>query len=338
MNNLKTTILALCLTLTSFIPCFAQETEEADSSINVIAYFSKNDTTEYRETHLKYQIRDKDTIYQNAYYEDYALIVKDSTASDYTIECISKDFQLLTMEQSFGDKLTKIIWDITKNVPLLIKVDSLGSLKGIVNWKEYRDKVQPAFKVACEMLKGDLNENIINIPGLIVTFNQMTNTEEAIINATTITSKLFSLHGCSFSFGETKSKGETLGYPTDITAQTSVHETASKEGDPEIANAGDYDIQVVSQTKMPVTKLTDLGLDIAQQTMTETSASMIDEAKSKLKEEIKGLGDATITVNENYSYFVNGWPKYISEEKIFDINEAKVVTSFEIEWTNIRWQ
>ena len=249
MNNLKTTILALCLTLTSFIPCFAQETEEADSSINVIAYFSKNDTTEYRETHLKYQIRDNDTIYQNAYYEDYALIVKDSTASDYTIECISKDFQLLTMEQSFGDKLTKIIWDITKNVPLLIKVDSLGSLKGIVNWKEYRDKVQPAFKVACEMLKGDLNENIINIPGLIVTFNQMTNTEEAIINATTITSKLFSLHGCSFSFGETKSKGETLGYPTDITAQTSVHKTASKEGDPEIANAGDYDIQVVSQTK-----------------------------------------------------------------------------------------
>ena len=80
------------------------------------------------------------------------------------------------------------------------------------------------------------------------------------------------------------------------------------------------------------------NVEALQQTMTETSASMIDEAKSKLKEEIKGLGDATITVNENYSYFVNGWPKYISEEKIFDINEAKVVTSFEIEWTNIRWQ
>lgn len=338
MNNLKTTILALCLTLTSIIPCIAQNAEQTDSSINVIAYFSKNDTTEYRETHLKYKAIDNDTIYEYAYYEDYALVVKDSTATDYTLECISKDLQLLALEPTFSDKLTKIIWDITKNIPLLIKVDSLGSLIGIVNWKEYRDKAQPAFKVACEMLKGEIDENVINIPGLIVMFNQMTNTEEDIINATYVASKLFSLHGSSFTLGETKAKDETFGYPTDITAQSSVHETSSKEGDPEIFNEGDYDIQVVSQTKLPVSKLTDIGLDIAKQAMTDTSANIIDENKAKLKEELKELGDATITVNENYSYFVNGWPKYISEEKIIDINKGKVITSFDIEWTNIRWK
>ena len=338
MNNLKTTILALCLTLTSFIPCIAQETEEADSSINVIAFFCKNDTTTYRETHLKYQIVGNDTIYQNAFYEDYALIVKDSTATDYTIECISKDFQLLLLEPNFADKLSKMIWDITKNTPLLLKVDSLGSLKGIVNWKEYRNKVQPAFKVACEMLKSEYNENIVNFPRLIVSFNQMTDTEEAIINATAVTAKLFSLHGCSFAYGETKSNGETFGYPTDITVQTSVHETASKEGDLELCNEGDYDIQVVSKTKLPVTKLTNMGLDMAKQAMTETSAYMIDEVKDQVNEEAKELGEATITRNENYSYFVNGWPKNIGEEDIYDINQAKIVTSYEIQWTNFHWR
>ena len=338
MNNLKTTILALCLTLISIIPCNAKNEEQVDSSVNIIAYFSKNDTTQYRETHLKYKITDNDTIYEYAYYEDYALIVKDSTATDYTIECISKDFQFLTMEPSFSEKLSKIIWDITKNIPLIIKVDSLGSLMGIVNWKEYRDKTQPAFKVACEMLKGDFEDNIISVSGLITMFNSMTNTEEAIINATTITTKLFSLYGTTFTLGETKAKGETLGYPTDITAQTSVHNTSSKKGDSDLFYEGDYDIQTVSLTKMPLTKLTDIGLDMAKQTMTESSGSKIDEVKSQLLEETKGLGDATIIVNENYSYFLNGWPKYISEEKIISIPQGKVITSTEIDWTDFHWQ
>ena len=338
MNKLKTTILALCLTLTSIIPCIAQNAEQADSSVNVVAYFSNNDTTEYRETHMKYQIIENDTTYQSAYYEDYALVVRDSTAEGYTIECISKDFQLLTMEPGFSDKLTKIIWDVTKKIPMIIKVDSLGRVTGIDNWKEFRDKVQPAFKVACEMLKTDLNENIINVPGLITMFNSMTNSEEAIMNATTITTKLFSLHGTSFDLGETKVKGESLGYPTDITAHTSIHETSSKKGDPDVFYEGDYDIKTVSLTKMPFSKLADMGLDVAKQTMTDSSASKIDEAKSAIKEVFDDVKDVTITVNENYSYFLNGWPKYISEVKIVDLTKAISVTSTEIEWTNFHWQ
>ena len=338
MNNLKTTILALCLTLTSFIPCMAQETEKADSSVNVIAFFSKNDTTDYRESYLKYKVINNDTTISIGYSEDFRLIVRDSTATDYTIECISTDFQFLTDNPSFTDKLTKITWDVTKKVPMIFKVDSLGTLIEIVNWKEIRNTVQPAFKVACEMLKNEIDENVINIPALIVSFNTQTDSEQAIAENTLITSRLFALFGKSLTLGEIKAKDETLGHPTDVTFNTYIVESDSGEDDPELAYAGDYGIKTQSVTKLPATELTDLGLDAVKQTLTDESASKIENVKSEIKNAAKDFGEATITVNEEYSYFFNGWPKYFCEEKIVDITDAHVVSLMEIEWTRTHWK
>ena len=338
MNNLKTTILALCLTLTSFIPCIAQETEKADSSVNVIAFFSKNDTTDYRESYLKYKVINNDTTISIGYSEDFRLIVRDSTATDYTIECISTDFQFLTDNPSFTDKITKITWDVTKKVPMIFKVDSLGTLIEIVNWKEIRNTVQPAFKVACEMLKNEIDENVINIPALIVSFNTQTDSEQAIAENTLITSRLFALFGKSLTLGEIKAKDETLGHPTDVTFNTYIVESDSGEDDPELAYAGDYGIKTQSVTKLPATELTDLGLDAVKQTLTDESASKIENVKSEIKNAAKDFGEATITVNEEYSYFFNGWPKYFCEEKIVDITDAHVVSLMEIEWTRTHWK
>ena len=338
MNNLKTTILALCLTLTSFIPCMAQETEKADSSVNVIAFFSKNDTTDYRESYLKYKVINNDTTISIGYSEDFRLIVRDSTATDYTIECISTDFQFLTDNPSFTDKLTKITWDVTKKVPMIFKVDSLGTLIEIVNWKEIRNTVQPAFKVACEMLKNEIDENVINIPALIVSFNTQTDSEQAIAENTLITSRLFALFGKSLTLGEIKAKDETLGHPTDVTFNTYIVESDSGEDDPELAYAGDYGIKTQSVAKLPATELTDLGLDAVKQTLTDESASKIENVKSEIKNAAKDFGEATITVNEEYSYFFNGWPKYFCEEKIVDITDAHVVSLMEIEWTRTHWK
>ena len=338
MNNLKTKILALCLTLTSFIPCMSQETEKADSSVNVIAFFSKNDTTDYRESYLKYKVINNDTTISIGYSEDFRLIVRDSTATDYTIECISTDFQFLTDNPSFTDKLTKITWDVTKKVPMIFKVDSLGTLIEIVNWKEIRNTVQPAFKVACEMLKNEIDENVINIPALIVSFNTQTDSEQAIAENTLITSRLFALFGKSLTLGEIKAKDETLGHPTDVTFNTYIVESDSGEDDPELAYAGDYGIKTQSVTKLPATELTDLGLDAVKQTLTDESASKIENVKSEIKNAAKDFGEATITVNEEYSYFFNGWPKYFCEEKIVDITDAHVVSLMEIEWTRTHWK
>ena len=88
MNNLKTTILALCLTLTSIIPCIAQNAEQADSSINVIAYFSKNDTVTYKETNYNYKIVGNDTTIQSAISEEIMLIVIVGRSSDYNEFCV----------------------------------------------------------------------------------------------------------------------------------------------------------------------------------------------------------------------------------------------------------
>ena len=328
----------MCLTLTYFIPCIAQNTEKADSTINVVAYFSKNDTTDYKESYLKYKVVNNDTTVSIAYSEEFRLIVRDSTATDYTIECISTDFQFLTDTPSLTDRLVKITWDVTKKVPMIFKVDSLGTLKEIVNWKEIRNTVQPAFKVACEMLKNEIDENIINIPALIVSFNTQTNSEQAIAENTLITSRMFALFGNAFNIGENKAKDETFGHPTDVTINTYVVDSDSKEDDPEIAYAGDYGLKTQSVTKIPATELTNLGLDVMKQTLTDDSVSKFENVKSEINDAAKDFGEATITVNEEYSYFFNGWPKYICEEKNIDMNNAHVVSIMEIEWARTHWK
>lgn len=327
-------IFALLLTLVSFCPCFAEG--EEDNVVNVIAFFSKNDTTKYRETHVTYEIQGNDTIVKGGYAEDFMLVVRDSTATDYTIECTSTDFELLLMEPGISDKFTKLCWDVTKKVPMILKVDSLGALKEVVNWKEIRDVCQPAFKVACDMIKNEIDENIISIPGMIAMFNNLTNTEENIRKTTSI-SKMFSIYGFSFALGNNKDTSETLGHPTDVTFDVSVTESNSKE-DEELAYEGDYMIKTISVTKMPTTELVNIGLDLSKQTTTSIGSENIDKNKQAIDEAAKGFGDATITVNEFYSYFYNGWPKYIGEEKIVDFNAAKIITTSEIEWINFRWQ
>ena len=337
MRNLKTKILALYLILASAIPCIAQNAEQNDSLVNVIAFFSMNDTTEYRETHLEYKVQDNDTIFQHGYSEKFQLIVRDSTATDYTIECISNDFDYLSDDPDFADKLAKMTWDITKKTPLIIKVDSLGALVSIINWKEYRNAVQPAFKVACEMLKREIDENVINIPSLILMFNSKTNSEDVIAQNNSVT-KMFSNHGLMYKLGEKKVQTEFSGYPTEINGETYIIAKDSKDEDPEIAYAGDYGIKSVSVTKAPAAELSKKGLDLIKQTLTTQSISEIDKHKSDINEEVKKIGDVNIINEEHYAYFFNGWPKYIGSQKTVDIGISKNIKIEEIEWTRMHWK
>ena len=158
MNNLKTTFLTLCLSIASVIPCLAQNTEKADSIINVIAYFSKNDTVSYKETIFKCKITGNDTIVQSAVEQEYMLIVRDSTATEYTIECKDVDFHVLTDIPSYQDLLTRTIWEKTNHIPLIFKVDSLGAFKSITNWDEVR-AYQAAAAKKSDFERGELNKD-----------------------------------------------------------------------------------------------------------------------------------------------------------------------------------
>lgn len=335
MNKLKTTILALCLTLTSIIPCIAQNAEQADSSINVIAYFSKNDTVTYKETNYNYKIVGNDTTIQSAISEEIMLIVRDSTANDYTIEMKDVDFHVLTDIPSYQDLLTRTIWEKTKNIPLIFKVDSLGTFKGIVNWKDAKEELNTAIDIIVKTMMDDFGEQILSADGIRNLLHATFDSEEAYVNASPMLSKAFGLFGYSFNLGKSEAKGETMGYPTDITYATDVCTEDSKEGE-ELSYAGDYSFVSVSKTTIPATEAMKFGIGNVKQAYSEDITKNFDE--QKILEEAKGMKDLSITDNEVFSFFFNGWPKYYGEEKIVEFNNQKTITSTEIEWTNFHWQ
>lgn len=335
MNNLKTTILALCLTLTSIIPCIAQNAEQADSSINVIAYFSKNDTVTYKETNYNYKIVGNDTTIQSAVSEEIMLIVRDSTANDYTIEMKDVDFHVLTDIPSYQDLLTRTIWEKTKHIPLIFKVDSLGTFQGIVNWQEVKNELNTAIDIIVKTMIADFGEKFFSAEGLKNLLHTTFDSEEAYVNASPMLSKAFGLYGYSFTLGKSKAKGETMGYPTDITYATDICKEDSKE-DEELSYTGDYTFASVSKTTIPATAAMKLGLGNVKQTLSEDLTKNIDE--QKVLEEAKGMKNLSMTDNEVFSFFFNGWPKYYGEEKIVEFNDQKTITSTEIEWTDFHWQ
>ena len=263
------------------------------------------------------------------------LIVRDSTANDYTIEMKDVDFHVLTDIPSYQDLLTRTIWEKTKNIPLIFKVDSLGTFKGIVNWKEVKDELNNAIDIIVNTTMADFGEKIFSAEGLKKLLHATFDTEEAYVNASPMLSKAFGLFGYSFNLGKSEAKGETMGYPTDITYATDISKEDSKEGE-ELGYAGDYTFASVSKTTIPATEVMKLGYGDVKQTLSEDITKNFDE--QKILEVAKDMKDLFMTDNEIYSFFFNGWPKYYGEEKIVEFNNQKTVTSTEIEWTNFRWQ
>lgn len=335
MNNQKTTFLTLCLSIAFVIPCLAQNTEKADSIINVIAYFSKNDTVSYKETIFKCKITGNDTIVQSAVEQEYMLIVRDSTATEYTIECKDIDFHVLTDIPSYQDLLTRTIWEKTNHIPLIFKVDSLGTFKSITNWDEVRKDLNTCINTIAETMVADFGDKIFNAEGIKNMLHSTFDSEEAYVNASPMLSKLFGMYGYSLTLGKTKAKGETMGYPTDITCFTTINKEDSKE-DEEVAYAGDYSLVSVSKTVIPATDAMKLGIGNVKQTLSEDALKNIDE--QKIMEQAKNMKDLSRTDTEVYSYFFNGWPKHYGEEIIVEFNDQQTITSTEIEWSNYHWQ
>ena len=111
---------------------------QEDSTINVVAYFCKNDTMEYRMEELQQKICGNDTT-QNYYIsEDFRIIVRDSTSNGYKLEYSSLGNR--EMEGNRVDILNKTVLEkvaeLSDRQHVIFTVDELGNLQHIENWRE----------------------------------------------------------------------------------------------------------------------------------------------------------------------------------------------------------
>ena len=124
----------------------------ADSSIQVIGYWSKNDVQTYNVVNKKYKVHGEDTTDMETTKYQVDVKVLDSTATSYTIEWYYKNFDI-----SGSNRFTKSISSIFKDIKVVIRTSEMGAFQEVVNWKEVLDEVKKAFVLIRQQYKDTPN-------------------------------------------------------------------------------------------------------------------------------------------------------------------------------------
>lgn len=124
--------------------CIAQ-INHADSTVQVVGYWNKNERHSYSFRFEKFKVMDKDTtmIHDIRYNGD--LEVVDSTERSYTCNWKYKQYSFgnVTGRQIADNGISGLI-KLFENQTIKFETDENGSFRTLLNWEELRDKIRNA--------------------------------------------------------------------------------------------------------------------------------------------------------------------------------------------------
>ena len=330
----KNVLMTMSLVL-SFMTSYAQSQnlaqEEEDSTINVVAYFCKNDTMDYRVHELEQKIQGNDTTLLRYVSEDFRLIVRDSTSSGYKIEYYSLGNRELEGEQIdfFNKTVLEKMGELSDKVHVIFTIDELGNLQHIENWREIKNIMREGFKLFCDSLYANtpMLDSVMPRIRLEMSLSQHYSTEESIMKNFDELQLLFGIHGKAFTIGKHETKDDS-GYP-------SVTNTVASYGsfDEEDEIEGDY--YVGGQTTLTIP-----AEDVATLVGGQLSGILSDDALKQMQEanHDSKFEDVNLTILEAFFYFYNGWPCDMSKRTIVTTNGYERITTKHVGWLSRRWQ
>ena len=164
-----------------------------DSTVQVIGYWSKQETQSYNVSYEKLKIKSKDTISRELIKYEVDIKILDSTENSYTIEWFYKNYTIDT-----NNELVRKLTSIANDISVKIKTDELGAFIEVVNWEEVRDYLA---KVT-ETLKNELKD-IPNYEKIIANVMNIYSTKESIeANAIKDAIQFYAFHGVKYKLGE----------------------------------------------------------------------------------------------------------------------------------------
>ena len=332
MKNIYT-LLLLFIAFSANVSAQVQtaEASSADSLINVVAYFCKNDTMDYRVEELKQKIHDNDTTLNRYIREDFRLIVRDSTNSGYKLE-----YSCLGNREMEGDEIDFLnktvlekVAELSDKQHVIFTIDELGNLQHIENWRDIKKTMQEGIKIFCDSLYANTPEldSVMPRNRLEMSLNLQYSTEQSLWSAYEELQLLFAIHGNSFTIGRHETKDDS-GYPS---VTNTVVSYGSYDEEDEIE--GDYYIAGKTTQTIPAE-------DVATLVTGQLSGLLSDEAVKKMKEANVAsiVEDAQLTTLEAYFLFFNGWPCDMSKQTVVKMNGYEHITTKHIEWLSRRWQ
>ena len=197
-----------------------------DSTVQVVAYWSKLDKQSYNISYEKLKIKSNDTISREFMKYEVDVKVIDSTENSYTIEWFYKNFTIDT-----DNELVKKLTSISNEMSVIIKTDELGAFVEVINWKDVKDYLTEVTK----KLENELKD-IPNYKKIIANVMNVYSTKESIeANAVKDAIQFYSFHGVKYKLGEElEGKFEVAnnfgGKPFETDVTFSLDEINSEEG------------------------------------------------------------------------------------------------------------
>ena len=327
----------------SFV-CAAQnlmlDTEVADTSIAVIGYFCKNDSMMFRKTYSKIKVEKGDTIVDDAYTEDFLIVVTDSTSTGYKMKLIPVAFDYSEESDSIHRIMQVKLSELSKDLVCEFTTDEIGRVQNIINWREIRDKMKVGIKGMCDTLYSTVPflNDVMPRKQVENTLLLRFSTEQGVREAYNELNELFGLHGNIFDIGDSEIDTQANGYPMHVTASIGYNPIENEDNDFD----GDYSILSYSVTTVPVEDMLDLGLGSMGLMMTDAiSDSLANHRKEMLDSITAAMPDGNKNIKiineEYYSYFFNGWPKECYNQKTSGYGLGERIETTHIEWTMCRW-
>lgn len=332
----KTFIFILILVSLGFSTAYGQYSTadndaDVDSTINVIAWFNKNDTMKYERTISKFTVENGDTTKKKiSTQEEFMIVVTDSTAKGYTMEYIPIRIagEDIMEKDSSANKIMSGFIEQFKDQRVTFTTDEYGSIKSIKNWKEIRDKVKKGTKAMLDSLYKQENglDSVMPRNRFESLINLKFSTEQGILSSYDELQKLFSLHGNSFPIGTTR-----VDEQEKDSSYTVVSVGYAKYDDQSFDD--DYNISGRTVQKFTAEETLSLIGNVFGMLLTDSLSSEFNKVAADSLD-----GGMTITNLEDYYIFYNGWPCMMRTQKITEIEDRQDVTTDEIEWTWRYWQ
>lgn len=124
-----------------------------DSTVQVVAYWSKGDSYDYLYDYYKYNIQGKDTISWERTISKINITIIDSTENSYTLQAVyDTPNAIRSGSDSISRELTSRISRTFGNDTVIVETNELGTIKRLVNFDKLRSRYLKAAEMTAEAL------------------------------------------------------------------------------------------------------------------------------------------------------------------------------------------
>lgn len=321
---------SLLFTVMSMAQVMSAQEVSQDSTINIIAYFCKNDTLEYVHHDYEAQVNNNDTVVKHHLIEHFQLIVRDSTSNGYEIESIPLKTEVYFGKDTLMTNITQGLMEKLGDMSTIFTTDEYGSIQHIKNWKEIKNFSRTVIKAFCDSLYSacpHLDEMMPRARFEAQMSMQFTSEKTYIENSDDL-QLLFSMYGRSIDIGKSESDDvDENGYP-----QHTIIIGGYGKVDQEYGFDDDFFLQAEIKTTIPKEDVKEHVKNTINMVVGDKYAGNINEDFDKMEYQ-----DATVTSIEDYNYFYNGWPCEMEHTKITDMMGIKTIEINKATWTYRAW-